>query len=498
MKIYLEDVFKTSWIPTYTFVKPQEYTKLLVWLRTKWRWLIIEWPSWIGKTTSVTKAIEEVFWADWKKPLILSARKKEDLDLICDLPSMKEIWMVIIDDFHVLSAEVKKTYSDFMKTLADEESAYSKLILVWINKAGDSLIVFSPDLNNRIDTIKFEANPKAKIEEMILLWERALWIKLNIRDEIIEEAKWSFHIAQMLAKEACISSEITDSESSKKETDLSMEYIKEKVFKELWRLFYQKAKSFSVWSKLKKEWRAPYLNILNWLAFSPDWSIHIGKEISSHPTMKLSISQVIEKGYLKKLIDENDSLQDVVHYDDQSNILTIEDPKFLFYIRNIPWNQFAKEIWFMDTTFKKPYDFALSFAWESRSIAEKIFNNLSEKELSVFYDRNEQYRMVWENIEEYLWPIYRSEAECIIVIISPEYNKKIWTKFESNEFKGRFWTNSVIPIWSWITEHSLFDESRKYSWISLNVNSNEEHEICRICGVLSEKLINKRAEGSKK
>lgn len=60
--------------------------------------------------------------------------------------------------------------------------------------------------------------------------------------------------------------------------------------------------------------------------------------------MKLSISQVIEKGYLKKLIDENDSLQDVVHYDDQSNILTIEDPKFLFYIRNIPWNQFAKEI----------------------------------------------------------------------------------------------------------------------------------------------------------
>ena len=50
MKIFLEDVFKTSGTPTYTFVRPVEYTKLIVALRTKGRGLVVEGPSGIGKT----------------------------------------------------------------------------------------------------------------------------------------------------------------------------------------------------------------------------------------------------------------------------------------------------------------------------------------------------------------------------------------------------------------------------------------------------------------
>ena len=57
MKIYLEDVYKKSGIPTYTFVKPSEYNKILVALRTKGRGIIIEGPSGIGKTTSIQKVI---------------------------------------------------------------------------------------------------------------------------------------------------------------------------------------------------------------------------------------------------------------------------------------------------------------------------------------------------------------------------------------------------------------------------------------------------------
>ena len=60
MKILLEEVFKTSGIPIHTFVKPQEYTKLIVSLRTKGRGLIIEGPSGIGKTTSINRAIQEI------------------------------------------------------------------------------------------------------------------------------------------------------------------------------------------------------------------------------------------------------------------------------------------------------------------------------------------------------------------------------------------------------------------------------------------------------
>lgn len=50
---YLHEVFKDSGVPTYTFVKPMEYRKLLVSLRTQGKGLVVEGPSGIGKTSSI-------------------------------------------------------------------------------------------------------------------------------------------------------------------------------------------------------------------------------------------------------------------------------------------------------------------------------------------------------------------------------------------------------------------------------------------------------------
>jgi len=489
-KIFLEDVFKTSGTPTYTFVKPSEYTKLLVALRTKGRGLVIEGPSGIGKTTSINKALKDVQLE--ASVLTLSARKKEDIELIKFLPEIGDIGIVVVDDFHVLTNDVKKSLSDFMKTLADEDSASAKLILIGINKAGDSLVSFSPDLNNRVDTIKFEANPDGKIEEMLSRGEEALNISINIKSGIIEQSNGSFHIAQLLAKETCICSDIIDNNSEKKQTDTSIETVKAKVHQELGRLFYQKARIFATGSKLRKEGRAPYLHLLNWLANSTDWSIQIDELLTHHPEMKLSIKQVVDKGFLTKLISDNPLLQDVLHYDDTSNILTIEDPKFLFFIKNILWNKFAQQIGFTDVEFTKPYDFALSFAGENRELAELISKKLTEREITVFYDRDEQHRILASNVEDYLAPIYATEAEYIIVLLSQDYPKKVWTRFESEQFKQRFGENTVIPIWFSDTEPSIFDESRKYGGLMYNVDATLEEEAERIVGTLAKKLEDKR------
>lgn len=493
MKIYLEDVFKTSGTPTYTFVKPVEYTKLIVSLRTKGRGLVVEGPSGIGKTTSINKAIEEIGLTNVTS---LSARKKEDIEMIQLLPEFSDFGIVVIDDFHVLTNDNKKALSDYMKTLADEDSVSSKLILIGINKAGDSLVSFSPDLNNRIDTIKFEANPEEKVEEMLSLGEDALNTKINIKSEIVTESKGSFHIAQLLAKEACISCDIIDNQSGKAQTDTSIETIKAKVNQELGRLFYPKARAFAIGSKLRKEGRAPYLHLLNWIAKSPDWSIQIDEMLNLHSNMKLSINQVVEKGFLKKLIEENSLLQDVIHYDEQSNILTIEDPKFLFFIRNILWNKFAEQIGFVGIEFTRPYDFALSFAGENRDLAQILNLKLLEREISVFYDKNEQHRILASNIEDYLAPIYNSEADFVIVLLSKDYPKKIWTKFESEQFKQRFGENSIIPIWYSDTDQSVFDESRKYGGLTFNVNNELEVEADNIVSTVSKKLEEKKKEKS--
>lgn len=486
----LEEVFKTSGTPTYTFVKPPEYTKLIVAIRTKGRGLVIEGPSGIGKTTCVTKAIEELGLQ--KNICKLTARKKEDRDIIELLPEMDRFGTVVIDDFHVLPDSIKAILADFMKTLADEEDENSKIILIGINKAGDSLVKFASDLNNRIDTVKFEINPSNKIEELIENGEKALNILFNTKKEIVEISQGSFHIAQMICKESCILSELTEKPSELLDITVSIELVKDKVLTELSRTFYEPARQFSTGSKLRREGRAPYLHILNWLSKSSDWTLQMDDIIASHSDLKGSLSQIVEKGYLEFLISENIEIQKVIHYDSNSKILSIEDPKFLFYISNLLWNKFATRIGYLGIKFDSKYDFALSFAGANRDIAEMITERLLENEIEVFYDKNEQHRILAENVEDYLAPIYNTEALYIIVLLSKDYPKRIWTKFESEQFKDRFGEGSIIPIWYSDLDESAFDTSRKYGGIVFHLDRDLDMEINIIVQTLMKKLSEER------
>lgn len=491
MKVFLEDVFKTSGIPTYTFVKPAEYTKLKVALRSKGRGVIVEGPSGIGKTTCITKAIDELGMDGFILPL--SSRKIDDLDYIKELPSLGgNLGIVIIDDFHRLPENVKKNLADYMKTLADEETEDTKLVLIGINKAGDTLIKFADDLNNRIDTIRFEINPREKIIELIEKGEEPLNITIEAKEDIIEEAKGSFHITQMLCKEACLVSDLTENSPEPRIIFSSIENIKNKVMAELERTFYEPAKQFSTGTKLRREGRAPYLHMLKWLSESEDWSIQMNDIIAQHPEIKGSISQVVEKGFLLNLVTGNPIIQKVIHFDPSSKVLSIEDPKFLFFIRNIAWSKFSRKVGFLGDRFSSRYDFALSFAGANRTLAEKIADELMENEVEVFYDLKEQHNILAENIEDYLAPIYSSEARYVIVLLSSEYPKRIWTKFESDQFKARFGENSVIPIWFSNTDPSLFDETRKYGGIRFNVDHDMDSEVKRICGLLLAKISENR------
>ena len=487
--IPVEDVFKTSGIPTYTFVQPAEYTRLLVALRTPGRGVIIEGPSGIGKTTCIMQAIHELRLSVNRDITVLSARKKDDCEMLKLLPDTANVGTVIIDDFHVLPSETKRDLSNHLKVLAEEVNPTTKLILVGINKAGDTLVEFSPDLNNRIDTIRFEANPESKVLELINKGENALNISINIQDDVIKEASGSFHIAQMLCKEICLQQGILQKQADHRETTISIEVVKQKVLEELDRVFSHRAKAFAMGPKIRREGRAPYLHLLYWLAHSDDWSIQLHEMYMAHPEMKLSIKQVHDQGYLENLIKNNDSIKDVIHYDSISKTLTIEDPKFLFYVRNLLWNKFAKQIGYIDIHFSKPYDIALSFAGENRDLAQALFDKLITREISVFYDQNEQHRILAENVEDYLAPIYRSEADYVVVLLSMHYPKKIWTKFESEQFKTRFGENKIIPIWYSDTNTSIFDETRKYGGYQFDVSPERfEEEADKIAELIARKI----------
>ena len=88
----------------------------------------------------------------------------------------------------------------------------------------------------------------------------------------------------------------------------------------------------------------------------------------------------------------------------------------------------------------------LSFSGSDRAVAEAIFSGLEENEFETFYDKNEQHRILAEDVEDYLRPIYQTDAEFVVVLLGPEYPKRVWTKVQSLQFKERFKSGAVIPI----------------------------------------------------
>lgn len=487
----LQEVFVTQGFPQHTFVQPVEYTRLLVALRTAGRSVVVEGPSGIGKTTAVNQAIAETGISD--RVLLLSARKPEDTKLIHDLPTLLPFGVVVIDDFHRLDKSVKKDIADLMKTLADEGASHSKVVVVGITNAGQALISFGKDLANRIEIVPFEANPEYKVEELLTKGENALNVWLNVKAEIINDAQGSFYIAQMLAFNTCLRAGVLKTSIQPTVTAESHELVKGHVMQTLARSFHDTAVAFARGTKLRREGRAPYLHLLYWLSQSKSWSINADREADRHPEQRGSVSQVVTKGFLFDLIEGSTDIQRVLHFDTVSATLVVQDPQFVFYIRNLSWPQFAEEVGFISLEFPARYDFALSFAGSDRDIAEALFEALQENELEVFYDKNEQHRILAQDVEEYLAPIYSSDAQLVICILGPDYPKRVWTKFESDQFKERFKSGDVIPIVLSTAPLGVFDNASKVGYIAWDRAENFQSNLANCVEVLNRKCMDVRA-----
>jgi hypothetical protein len=134
----------------------------------------------------------------------------------------------------------------------------------------------------------------------------------------------------------------------------------------------------------------------------------------------------------------------------------------------------------------------LSFAGAERAVAKKIHDALVEREVSTFYDENEQHRIIAQNVEDYLAPIYRSEAKYVVVLQSPAYPTRIWTKFESDNFRERFGRNEVIPLRYTTVVPGFFTEDAKYGGVPFDPSGDVDAQIAYITDILCNRLIEDR------
>jgi hypothetical protein len=488
----LSDVFPLSGVPTITFVEPVEYARLKVALEARGRGIVIEGPSGIGKTTAVRRAIQELGISTAVTEL--SARRKADIGIIERLPSGSDSGIIVIDDFHRLPDHISADIADYMKTLADESIETTKLVVLGINKAGESLISFGRDVAARVEVIRFQREPDDHLMEVVRLGEQALNIQIPISAEIVAAANGSFNLVQFLCHDACLASNVIKTvESDRRTLEVSFELVNGRIMDRFEAEFGRAAHAFARGTKLKREGRAPYLHLLKWLGEADEWSIDVDRALIAHPELRGSIGQVVKKGYLSDLIsDPAKQLNDLLHYEPTTKILSVEDPKFYYFVRNLAWSKLAIQVGYLNLNFGQTKDFALSFAGSDRDVAEALYDALAENELETFYDKNEQSRILAENVEEYLGPIYRSEASFVVCLLGPDYPNKIWTKFESDAFKGRFGSNDVIPIWFSNAPVGMFDQSRAVGGLSYDRDKELASQVEYIVGELAKKIADRR------
>lgn len=452
--LFLEEVFKISGTPTHTFVTPSNETALRVALRTPGRGVVVEGPSGIGKSTAINRTLEELGMRS--DVLYLSARMPSDLEYIRSLTDMGQIGTVVVDDFHRLPADDQRMLADFLKILADTENPHSKLIIVGINQAGIDLIKFAADLVNRIDRIRFEQESDTKIQELIERGEAALNIAIGPKEAIVAGAQGSFYIAQLLSHELCIQASVTETCESNTRVDTPYSSARRQVLDRQRARFEEPLIAFARGNKFRKSGRAPYYHIIKWLAESSSWTINLDEEARRHKMQEISVRQVIDQDYVSNLFN-TPAIADILHYNSINHTLSIEDPQLMYYLHNFDWQRFTAEVGFTNIDPQKPYDIALSFAGEDRVFAEHLRNFLEEHDLTVFYDKSEESKILANDVEAVLGPKYSTESRFVVAVLGELYGTKRWTLFESDNYKHRIEKNEVIPVYSIKVPQNAFD-----------------------------------------
>lgn len=486
--LQVEDVFKVSGVPTHTFVRPTAFDRLKVALRTPGRGVVIEGPSGIGKSTAVTKVLEELDLDT--KVTVLSARDPIDAEYIGLLPEMSSLGTVIIDDFHRLDESIKASVADLLKVTADREDADRKIVIVGINEAGRSLIESAPDLANRVEVIRFEVEPPAKIVELVSAGEAAFNVDIEARQHIVDNARGSFYIAQLLCWDACVEASIIEQPDERVSITTSYTAVQRRVVARQRERFGEAVKAFARGTKFRPSGRAPYLHILRWLAESESWSVHIPEEMRRHPSEKASVGVVHDRGYLASLC-EQPAIAKLLHFDSDTDILSVEDPMLVYYLRSISWPEFVREVGFTKVDYDENYDVALSFAGEDRPYAEYLRDALEDLGHSVFYDNAEQHRILGEDVEAYLGPIYASGSRYVVAVLGEMYGRKRWTLFESEKYRDRIERGEVLPIWSTKVPPSATDTMRERGNLDFDPDGDLRAQAIKHAETISKKLAEK-------
>ncbi|KAM3103008.1 TIR domain-containing protein [Phormidesmis sp. 146-12] len=327
------DVFKTSGVPTVTFVEPQNFHLIKLALMQPGVGVVIEGPSGIGKTTALRKALEEVNPDDKGLQVrTLSARKPQDLSHISTIQQWHN-GIAIIDDFHRLEATLQEKLVDYLKYLADNELP-KKLIIVGIPSTGKRLVNMSFDVATRVKFFKLGKVADEIILKMIRRGEAALNIVFDRRTDIARSSNGSLNIAQFLCYHLTAHEGISETQKSTEIIAGNLEIVISEIMSNELSLKFEDA--VRCFASLDDYTERTCIELLKELSRSSEGFVSLKHARDARPEINQGIDKFIAEDYMKVLYDRCPESRKYLLYDKELCALIGDHPQLVFYLFNTP------------------------------------------------------------------------------------------------------------------------------------------------------------------
>lgn len=332
----VSEVFQPTGVPEVTFVQPDWFAEFLMALRQPGLSIVLEGASGAGKTTLLQHAIEQGA-RRLGMPKVFTARDPAHIAAIADLANGGgRPGIAAIDDFHRLPADLQAKVVDYLKLLADRGDRTRKLVIVGIPQTARSLVRVSFDVANRIRVFRPGWAEDRQVLGLIEQGEKALNIAFDDKPALVQAAGGSLITVQSLCWHLMGLARIEETLPSLTAVPTDISRARESVFREL-RLKYHEA--VAEFTSLGGRDESGCVDVLLALAAEHDGVLYLDTYAKRHPAQ----AATAESALASPAFAASEAISRVLFYDPRGRRLIADDPQFIFYIRQLDWQQLMRE-----------------------------------------------------------------------------------------------------------------------------------------------------------
>jgi hypothetical protein len=445
MKLNLEEVFVTEGVPAFTFVKPPNYNRILLDVRSPGKPVVLEGQSGTGKTTCIKQILRDM--ADQFPTEYLAAREPVDVSRIEQIARDRPIGRFVIDDFHRLSSNLQEMLADIAKVSAEtaERNACTKLIIVGINHVGSNLIQLVPDIAKRVGIHTIQPGGENEIRNLVERGAEKLNISIADIPGIFEEVRGDYWLTQQFCQSICLHAGVMDTRDVLIEVEFDVESVRRDVVAQLKAAHYPAVKEFCRGKRFRPS-NQPYFKVLRAIAQSGMSSVDLNELANSDQDVRGSINNIKERR-LAILLESKPLAARSFYYNKETKNFSVDDPALFYFLRHMDWDALRRDCGYREAVENYEYDIALSFAGENRDLAKHIATQLEDLDVPVFYDESFEANFMGKAWTKKFKEIFADDSRYVVVLLDKNHAEKIWPTFEREHFAPRVADEHVIPIY---------------------------------------------------